>query len=474
MILSEGCVQSDVNDCADSRGHIFTSNQSSTWSIEKLANGGLFELTLYEERKLDYSGNALYGFDNITLGVTGSGMPIASQQLIAGIATPDFWVGSLGLSPLPFNFTNLNNPVPSLLGSLRKENQIPSTSWAYTAGAYYQDPPLFGSLTLGGYDSSRFVQGSEISIPFGPDQSRDLLVGLQSITTDTNGGSPLLSSGIYALINSMVPQLWLPVETCKAFEKAFNLTWNETAELYFVDDALHKSLLAENPTFTFTVGPASKAGESIAIRLPYAAFDQNLTSPLVTEETHYFPLKRAQNNTQYTLGRVFLQEAYIIADYDRANFSIAQALVPSYTEQENLIPILPPVEKSSTGPEDPGASPVSSKKLSPGVIAGIAVGVALIFLGILAYYLRARWSGFTRSERPKSPVSPWSEVEGKEILPGELESPTSPKLGLPSFASIFAIRRASGKTTVEEVHGSEPPIYELPNKNPPQTSTRGV
>ena len=86
--------------------------------MERLANGGLFELTLYEEKFLGYEGNAFYGFDNITLGLPGSGMPSVSEQLIAGIATPDFWLGSLGLSPLPFNFTSQTNPLPSLLGSL--------------------------------------------------------------------------------------------------------------------------------------------------------------------------------------------------------------------------------------------------------------------------------------------------------------------------------------------------------------------
>lgn len=358
----------------------------------------MFELALQQEQSLGYSGNAYYGFDNITLGLAGSGLPTLSDQLVAGIVTPDFWVGSLGLSPLPFNFTTLNEPFPSLLGTLRKEEQIPSTSWAYTAGAHYQVPPVFGSLTLGGYDSARFIPNN-VSIAFGADQSRDLVLGLQAITYDTVGSSPLLSSGVYAFIDSMVPHIWLPIEVCYAFEQAFNLTWNDTAELYLIDDAAHNKLVAQNPTFTFTVGSTAKGGDSVDISIPYGAFDLNVSAPLITSTSRYFPLKRAQNSSQYTLGRVFLQQAYIIADYDRSNFSVSQALFPSTSVAQHLVPVLPPGAAAST--------PVSHRGLSPGAIAGIviaaAVAILLVTLVGVIYRRRRRRPRATSVELPESP-----------------------------------------------------------------------
>lgn len=145
---------------------------------------------------LGLSGNAYYGFDTVRLGgAFHPGLPVVQDQLIAGIADNDFWLGSLGLSPTAFNFTNLNDPVSSLLGSLREADLVPSTSWAYTAGMPYLEPPAYGSLTFGGYDKTRRSDDNSVSIPFGTDTSRDLLVGLQSITYDTLGSSPLLSSG---------------------------------------------------------------------------------------------------------------------------------------------------------------------------------------------------------------------------------------------------------------------------------------
>lgn len=137
---------------------------------------------------------------------------------------------------------------------------------------------------------------------------------------------------------------------------------------YLIEDNVHNTLLAQNPEFTFTLGTGS---ETVDIKLPYAAFDLEVSQPSIPNGTsRYFPLKRAQNSSQYTLGRVFLQEAYVIADYDRQNFTIGQALFPSSGEQD-LQAILPP-----------GLSIMKQDKhaLSTGAIVGIAVGAGAVLM----------------------------------------------------------------------------------------------
>ena len=167
-----------------------------------------------------------------------------------------------------------------------------------------------GSLTLGGYDASRFTPNN-LSFAFAPDNSRDVVVGIQSlIATDQDGKTHnLLTSGIDAYIDSTVSQIWLPLSACEAFEEAFGLVWDTSSELYLVNDTLHSALLAQNASFSFTLGNTVSGGETIDIVLPYASFDLQATYPLVANSTRYFPLKRAVNETQYTLGRTFLQEA---------------------------------------------------------------------------------------------------------------------------------------------------------------------
>ncbi|KAH7357295.1 peptidase aspartic [Rhexocercosporidium sp. MPI-PUGE-AT-0058] len=391
VVISEGCV--DVNptlqNCPNERGYLFQSNVSTTWSTQGLQNGidgAIFSLNTYEESFLGRSGNGSYGYDTINLGVPGSGLPSLQKQVVAGIWTNDFYLGNLGLSPVPFNFTTLNNPQQSMLSSLYNQSLIPSRSWAYTAGAHYKSPPVFGSLTLGGYDMTK-LEPNNLNFAFGADFSRDLLVSLQSITYDTAGSSPLLASSIDMFIDSLITEIWLPTSVCEAFAQQFNLTWNEQGKLYLVSEDAHAILLNQNPTFTFKIGAAGGGGQTVDIVLPYAAFDLNLTAPIVSSDARYFPLKQAQNSTQYTLGRTFLQEAYVIADYERHNFSVSQATFPPTSVSASLVAIHPPVLDDGTQTN----TTISSQKkgdLTTGAIAGIAIGgVAGVALVIVAAFL---------------------------------------------------------------------------------------
>ena len=172
---------------------------------------------------------------------------------------------------------------------------------------------VFGSLTLGGYDSSRLVPNN-VSFPLDPDISRDLTVSLHSITAEYANDSvvSLLSEPIWIFIDSTIPDLYLPLDVCEKFEQTFGLVWNATHQKYFVDGDQHDSLMAENNTFTFVLGNNSAEGPTVDIHLPYLSFDLAMDYPLIDSTLsgiRYFPLKRAANSSQYTLGRAFLQEA---------------------------------------------------------------------------------------------------------------------------------------------------------------------
>ena len=286
-----------------------------------------------------------------------------------------------GVNPKPTNYTSIEGyRQDSYVTSLKKQNLIPSLSFGYTAGAPYRLKKVYGSLTLGGYDVSRLVPNSH-SFTFALDNSRDLVVGIQSITFEAQNGttSNLLPFGILAYIDSTIPYIYLPLEACKAFEKAFNLKYNATTQLYPVSDSQHADLIAQNASITFTLGDDVKGGGIVNITLPYDSFDLTATFPVVDDSTRYFPLKRAANESQYTLGRTFLQEAYLTVDYERSNFSVSQCLFQDGSQQK-LISI-PPAPSSnvttSTG------SKVSSSNHST-VVIGIAVGVSVLAVAVAA------------------------------------------------------------------------------------------
>src|SRR5262249_16621162 len=155
------------------------------------------------------------------------------------------------------NWTNFTDPSPSYMTSLKDEGLIPSVSWAYTGGAQYRTSPkpidrysqliragfsqVLSSLTLGGYDSSRYIPNN-LTIPLGSAHHRTLLVVIQNITAVGNNlpTTELIptafSPSIYASIDSTVAEFWLPQEICTVFENTFNLTYDPHTSLYLVSN----------------------------------------------------------------------------------------------------------------------------------------------------------------------------------------------------------------------------------------------
>jgi hypothetical protein len=300
------------------------------------------------------------------------------NQVVDVFATDDFYIGSLGLNPQSINIKSENDQFPSIVGSLRQQDLIPSTSWGYLAGASYYSYPIsaFGSLTFGGYDSSRLNVMSNLTLAGGSDPYRPFLLGIESITSGTNN---LLLEPIITALDSIVSQIWLPVSACKAFESAFGLVWNDTYELYLLDIDQHSALVAKNASITFTLGTGTgNSTDRLDITLPYAAFDLQASPPLAGNETsYYFPLKQAANETQYTLGRTFLQEVYVLADYDRGLITLYEGVYPESSVQSNIITICPPGSTTCNSSSQP-----NSQKLSTGAIVGIVIGAIAILVSV--------------------------------------------------------------------------------------------
>lgn len=168
---------------------------------------------------------------------------------------------------------------------------------------------VYGQLIFSGYDTSRFEENS-VSFTMADDITRDLLVNLQSISYSGSTSATLLSDPIDIFIDSTDPNIWLPGDVCDAFEKAFDLELDNKTGLYLVNETHHNDLLATDAQVSFRISDGD-SGATVNIALPYAAFDLTAMAPLVSNSSHYFPLKRASNSTQYTLGRTFLQEAFV-------------------------------------------------------------------------------------------------------------------------------------------------------------------
>ncbi|KAK0644109.1 aspartic peptidase domain-containing protein [Cercophora newfieldiana] len=392
-------------DCAVSRGNLFNANDSSTW-----VDVGLYGINsdgVGLEANLGYDARVQFGLEHLGIGLNGPGF---DNQTVGGIAAPQpFYLGVFGLNGQPVNFSSLGNQsTPSFFTTLKDQKKIPSLSWSYTAGAKYRLKEVYGQLIFSGYDTSRFKENS-VSFSMAEDLTRDLVVGLQSVSYSGASSATLLSTPINIYIDSTDANIWLPDEACDAFEKAFGLSLDAKSGLYLVNDTHRNTLLDSNAEVSFRLSDVRSGGETVTIVLPYAAFDLTAEAPLVEKTSHYFPLKRANNSGQYTLGRTFLQEAYLSVDYERKVFNVS-ACVWNQGAEENIVAIT-----SKDSPDSVGGSSSSKKKLSGGTIAGIVVGAvlgALLLAAAIAIFIlrkRRKWigTGFAvaaRKSREDSPV----------------------------------------------------------------------
>jgi hypothetical protein len=410
VVMPDGCQAGiDPANCPQLRGaEVFNSAQNIGFQVNASTSwSAIGQYDVHLEQALNHTAGALVGLDKVALGPAADSTKSLSldRQVVAGVAELDYFMGLLPLGHAESSFDSASQPIDSLLYQLRNSSKIPSLSYAYTAGAKYKSKSVFGNLILGGYDSTRFRPNTNsFSFTFSSDPSKLLQVNVDSImaTNTLQGTLSLSSSAHFSVIDSTVPHLWLPTAICSQFERAFGLTYDPRTDLYLVNDTIHQELVSKNPTVTIKLSNSreSSATNYTNIQLQYAAFDLQASYPYYQNATNYFPIRRAANDSQYVLGRTLLQEAYLIVDYERTNFTVAQAVFPDPLPAAKVVTITSVLNSNSDSkPESSG--------LGTGAIVGIAVGAAvLFFLAIFAFFFfRRRRTQKQSYELANNPVS---------------------------------------------------------------------
>lgn len=290
----------------------------------------------------------------------------------------------------------------------------------------------------------------------------DLYVGLQQVTTRLNNGTTItvLNQRIKALIDMSVSELWMPQSVCDAIAQLFGLMYYPAADRYLVSDSVHASLTALNPTFTLQIGGADSDGLAINIDLPYAAFDLAIGYPLFVNATRYFPIRRAANDSQYALGRVFLQEVYLTADWEHNIANISQAAFSNPAAPQDIVTIAPKDDSLvRTVPKHKG--------LAAGAIAGIVIGALLVLALIGAFFFMRR----RRQRAAKKNETPYEEYYGSNEKEATVPDDLSKPLGTVTEEECAELEG----TRVEEMEASEKSnkeIYEM--ESPPAVDEKGL
>lgn len=308
--------------------------------------------------------------------------------------------------------------------------------------------------------------GTGLSIGMPNKQNNTLFVGVGSIIYDpdpdiTTGQVSYTTGecdvGVFrANIDSTLPFLILPDCVCDKFQDSFGLTYDPVENLYFVNDTMHEQNKRLNATVKFKIVAGSVDSADFAtITLGYSAFDHQWSSRTGNNATNYFPIQKSKNGL-YTLGRTFLQEAYIVVDYERFNFTVAPAYYADAMPKDDLKIIYNTTYHPPSGPADSGSG------LGSGAIAGTVVGIVVAFVlaGIVAFCwwrkrkIKKEAAHKTHDTSQIDPTLAGQEIKYRRVseLTGS-DLPNSPKTPLAGYYSTD--------------HKSVPPISEMSPDSPP-------
>ena len=352
------------------------------------------------------------------------------------------------------------------------------------------------SLTLGGYDTNRFLPHNT-SFALDPYQNpvaaiNEITVSAQTPPSSGAGAgsgwntnpATLLKFGEADLftIDSSTPFLWLPESVCKRFETALGLVYDTNLQLYTFghNASQHDALVNWNLTFNFVIADLPGSAKAVNISLPYSAFDLQLSYPYPglnatssSPAINYFPLRKAANSSQYTIGRTFLQEAYLIVDYERNNFSVHQATFAIDALTNYSLVSIDKSDNSTLSDHDTS----TSSSLSKGTIVGIVVACAVVLAAILAsliFWLRRRrhTAPDEKSSWPRNTLLPWFKHKPKGQGPSELLGETKYPVEVQAKSRVVELPA----NTPQELEGTEviKDIIHVPGQeeqNAPQTLT---
>jgi len=323
------------------------SDSSSLVSIEKLdtitniTEPNNWDDYGYSSAPSVYQSAIFYDSMNIGYGtsvpnVSMSGVYHAYQTFPGGLVAPvTVGILSMGAPTLNHQWEETMTFITSYMYTDGGARKTPSYSYGMHIGSVALG--ISGSIYLGGYDKSRLV--GEISTqsftPYGSAPGGNLEIGMMDVGLGVGtGGSPwaynhkdgLLSKSnssmdvpITVEVNPEKPYLYLPQSTCDAITAELPVTFNSSLGLYFWDtqDDAYTSITSSAAYLSFTFEKDMTEDANTTIKVPFALLNLTLEDPLVDRSTTYFPCYPV--NSSYSLGRSFLQAAFVGENFGNGN-----------------------------------------------------------------------------------------------------------------------------------------------------------
>lgn len=328
-----------VPSASEFMGGIKVKGRKATPWIENMDAGALVNnvsTVLLDSQMLEYPSGQWYP---AFAGCLGVGAPHTVNQTFEG--DPEAGDATINASLIP--------------GRLWELEQIHSNSFGLHIGSVSSE--ISGSLWWGAYDQNRVVgdiinSKQEKDTPGGfrytlEDISIEVVDGISPFNfTEKKGG--LIGAGnntgessLPVVVDGCSPYLTLPKATCDTIASYLPVEYSKDLGLYLWDTSSSKYdlIVASASTLSFTL-TSDSSETSTTIRVPFPHLNLTLTRPLVDEPTPYFPCFTGSDE-QFVLGRAFLQDAFLGANWNLAVWWLAQAPGPNIQQSSNLVNIQP-------------------------------------------------------------------------------------------------------------------------------------
>ncbi|KAI2780594.1 acid protease [Daldinia loculata] len=529
LLTSDYCNQNTTIPCYANQAGLYNEaksqvdNTGSTGSIQYQANPDymqgvevLGEMTKSWIDTMEFGGTTI---ENVSLS-------LLSESYMAypnGQWYP-LTVGCLGIgAPATVNQSFSNDYGPLINASLApgylwSHNITASNSFGMHIGS--ANPRMPGSFYFGGYDQNRIV-GDVLT--YSDDYTKDITLKDISIKV-IDGSSPwnfeslggllaadnssITSGGVQVSVDGCSPYLSLPKSTCDAIAKNLPVTYNEGLGLYFwkTDEPKYSQIInsASVLEFVFTGDSNTK---NVSISVPFRHLNLTLTAPLIDKPTQYFPCYTGPARI-YTLGRAFLQDAFIGANWGTKSWWLAQAPGPNIpgpsvveladgdsikassndwqeswsgswtalkpSDIESSATVSPPTATNTAAQETaaPAAGLSTGAKAAIGVCVGVA-GLALI-AALAFFFLRRRKAPAAEGPAPNATHTAHDNPEQGYYAP--VKNPSSPGIsemsavtpGQPPNMANVAMYNQQYSQQYPQQYPPQPYLQQYPQQYPQQ------
>ncbi|KAL8645219.1 MAG: hypothetical protein Q9210_006833 [Variospora velana] len=195
--------------------------------------------------------------------------------------------------------------------------------------------------------------------------------------------------------------------------------------------------------------------------MPYLSFVLNYLETFDSSPLRYFPIRRALKESHYTLGRMFLQEAYLITNYEQGTFSVSQARF-----EEPMKPQIVPTLPASGNLTNSTTSREKSSELGLPKTVGIIVGAVSGFLLLLTSFcwpLVRRYFRRKRQVTAASAVISSAEDIQQAFIPNSHIPQVSGNRSDPSLQSLEGFYKPEQCHIPEIDRNSRNFVHEVPN-----------